>query len=81
MTGTVRLLTQDERKALEPIEKSHGITFSGGSCVTENGKDTFWLNFDARMATFGTALGQKVKDVLKADELILSGPGYQEVLE
>ena len=51
MTGTVRLLTQDERKALEPIEKSHGITFSGGSCVTENGKDTFWLSFDARLAT------------------------------
>lgn len=77
----VRLLTQEERKALDPIAKSHGITFEGGSRVIEDGKETFYLGFTGVMATYGNELGRKVKKALNANRLVLHGPGHQEVLE
>lgn len=80
--NNVRLLTEEERKVLIPIEKGHGIHFEGGSCeVGKDGRTTYHIGFYGIMATYGNALGKRVKEALKADRLILNLPGYQEVLE
>lgn len=78
----VRLLTEEERKALIPIEKGHGIHFEGGSCeVGKDGRTTYHIGFYGIMATYGNTLGKRVKEALKADRLVLDLPGHQEVLE
>jgi len=64
------VLNEQEKCAINRILKSHGFKLNGGSCEIRNGNIVYHLSIDKGCAaTTGNALGKKLKQLLKADEV------------
>ncbi|MCI9087102.1 MAG: hypothetical protein HFJ32_00860 [Clostridia bacterium] len=70
--SNIRVLTKEEKAALNPIAITHGVCFSGGSRVETNGEVVYYVGVDAPMATFGDSIGRKVKKALNAPKLVIN---------
>ena len=69
-----RILNSEDKENIEKVLKSTGYKLGGGSReVTDDGKINYHLSLHiSSAATIGTKLGQDLRKVLKADEVLLN---------